>query len=65
VARQDEVEPGLYDVGVARVRMRVGERILRGRELLEESPGDRDVDAGELRRPGLDHGRRVRVDVRG
>jgi hypothetical protein len=50
VALDDEIEPDLEDLGVGRVRIRVRERVSRGRELLEQAARDRDVDPAQLGR---------------
>jgi hypothetical protein len=60
VALDDEVEPDLEDLGVGRVRIRMGEGVLRGRELLEQAARDRDVDPAQLGRLRFDDGRRGR-----
>jgi hypothetical protein len=54
VLGEDEVEAALEHVRGGRVGAGVGERVLRGVELLEEPPGDRDVQARELRVERLD-----------
>lgn len=65
VPLEDEVEGDLEDVGVAGVRVRVRERIARRRELVEEPPGDGDVDPAELGGLRLDDGRRREDGGRG
>jgi hypothetical protein len=58
VPLDDEIEADLEDVGVARVRMRVRERIPRRGDLLDQPSRHRDVDAAQLRGLRLDDGRR-------
>jgi hypothetical protein len=53
VPLDDEVQPDLEDDVVRRARVRVGQRVARGGELLEEPPRHGDVEPRELRRERL------------
>jgi hypothetical protein len=63
VPLDDEIETDLDDLGVAGVRMRVGERVRRELQLLEQPPRDGDVDPGQLGRLRLDERRRSEPKV--
>ncbi len=60
VALEDEVEADLEDLLLGCARVRVREGVAGGGELVEEPAGDGDVEPTEVRREGLDRGRRTR-----
>jgi hypothetical protein len=64
VPLQDEVEPDLEDLVLGRARVGVGERVPRGRELVEEAARDRDVNPPKVRGERLDPDR-LRAGARG